>query len=225
VTAEELDSFIRESAPLGPVVGCAQLVAHQSADIMSTWQRWEKLTGKDNQDPPFWAVVWPAGAVLANWLLTHAERVRGRRVLELGCGGGLAGIAAARAGAEVTLNDVDPVALHVAELNAAANGVKLVTERRDRIASGAFSDLDVVIAADILYHRPTAERALTALHAAAARGADVLLADAGRPFAPAPDPERIELVHTERVPVPADLEGVAVRTVRLLHIAPLRRGD
>jgi predicted nicotinamide N-methyase len=58
-------------------------------------------------------VVWEAGVALAEYLSRHmGEReLRGRRVLELGAGPGIAGIAAAMRGAHVTLTDRDTALL------------------------------------------------------------------------------------------------------------------
>lgn len=52
--------------------------------------------------------IWESGEVLARLLTTAAtwrQRLRGAKVLELGCGTGLVGLAAAAMGAEVTLTD------------------------------------------------------------------------------------------------------------------------
>jgi len=50
--------------------------------------------------------VWDAGVALSLWLSQHSEAVRGKRVLELGSGVGISGIAAAACGAShVTLSD------------------------------------------------------------------------------------------------------------------------
>ncbi len=66
--------------------------------------------------------VWPSSAMLAHWLYCHAPLVRGRDVLELGSGVGLAGLAAARAGARsVFVTDINGTALRVARENARAN--------------------------------------------------------------------------------------------------------
>lgn len=47
----------------------------------------------------------------------------GTRVLDVGCGSGALSVVAARAGAEVTAIDIDPVAVGAAATNATANGV------------------------------------------------------------------------------------------------------
>ncbi|MCA2980494.1 MAG: 50S ribosomal protein L11 methyltransferase [Myxococcaceae bacterium] len=73
---------------------------------------------------PYWAVAWPGGQALARWVLDHPEAVAGRRVLDVGSGGAIEGLAAAKAGAAVVVcADVDPVAAVVASMNAALNGL------------------------------------------------------------------------------------------------------
>ena len=62
--------------------------------------------------PPFWAVPWPCGTAMAARLLRDPELVAGKRVCDVGCGVGTAGIAAGMAGAShTTLLDLDPDAL------------------------------------------------------------------------------------------------------------------
>ena len=46
-------------------------------------------------------VPWPSGTATARHLLAHPSLVAGRRVLDLGCGVGAAGLAAGLAGAKV----------------------------------------------------------------------------------------------------------------------------
>jgi len=49
--------------------------------------------------PPYWAFCWASGLALARWIAAHPEHVAGRQVLDFGSGSGIAGLAAARAGA------------------------------------------------------------------------------------------------------------------------------
>jgi predicted nicotinamide N-methyase len=49
--------------------------------------------------PPFWADAWSGGQAVARYVLDHPDVVAGRRVLDVASGSGLAGIAAAVAGA------------------------------------------------------------------------------------------------------------------------------
>ncbi|KAM7387599.1 hypothetical protein PAMA_009964 [Pampus argenteus] len=56
-------------------------------------------------DPEFGMYVWPSAVVLAQYLWTRREELRGRTVLELGAGVSLPGVVAARCGANVILSD------------------------------------------------------------------------------------------------------------------------
>ncbi len=207
-------ALLAELAPLTPVPGCGPLVAHQAPDVFELWRRWDAECG-ERCGVPFWAVAWPGALMIAGWLLAHPEIVRGRSVLDLGCGGAVAGVAALLAGARALVaNDVDPVALHVARLNAAANRVSLESSSDDLVA-GAPPVVDLVLVADMFYERSVSEATLAFLHRARALGCEVLVADAGRPFAPR---SGVDALVTAIVPVNRDLEGVAEREVRLLAL-------
>src|SRR5690606_28291921 len=103
------------------------------------------------EEPPYWCFCWASGLVLARWLAERPEWVRGKRVLDFGAGSGVAGIAAARAGAlEVVAGALAPIALQACQANAALNGVTLsyskdFCEEADRF--------DLIIVADVLYDR------------------------------------------------------------------------
>ncbi len=60
------------------------------------------------------------------WIAGHADALRGRRVLDYGCGSGILAIGAALFGAAaVDAVDIDPAALRATQDNAQANGVQL----------------------------------------------------------------------------------------------------
>ena len=79
----------------------------------------ERAAGRD---APFWAVTWQSGEALARRVSESA--VRGRRVLDVGCGLGLLSIAAARAGADVLAVDANPDAVAFTAENLALNAVE-----------------------------------------------------------------------------------------------------
>lgn len=84
--------------------------------------------GRPNDDP-HWADLWHGGAALASAVLERPELVRGKRVIDLGCGLGVAGIAAAMAGArEVVMSDREERALWCSLAGCRANGVRDVRE-------------------------------------------------------------------------------------------------
>lgn len=107
---------------------------------------------------PYWADLWASSLGLAEWCLT-SRALRDRKVLELGCGLGLAGIAAALAGASVLLTDYEDDALAFARCNAMRNLPPDVFagcvqfQRLDWRNPAALDKVDVVIAADVVYER------------------------------------------------------------------------
>lgn len=132
---------------------------------------------------PVWARPWPAGAVLAELVAGElAPRMRGRAVVELGCGLGAPGIAAARAGAEVVLTDEEAEAVELAAENARANGAAarglvLAWGRVPEELAGAF---DVALGADVTYTPAGAVSLLGAVAALLRAGGEGWIADPGR---------------------------------------------
>lgn len=121
--------------------------------------------------PPYWCFCWASGMALARWLAERPERVRGQRVLDFGAGSGVAGIAAAQAGAaEVVACDLDPQALAACRANAALNGVELGYSADFFAEAERF---DLILAADVLYDRAN----LPLLDAFLSRGREALVAD------------------------------------------------
>lgn len=72
---------------------------------------------------PYWADLWPAARMLAKWIVRNPWP-GGGHALEIGCGLGLAGIAALSRGVRVTFSDYDLTALEFAAANARLNGFR-----------------------------------------------------------------------------------------------------
>lgn len=82
-------------------------------------------SGPKDRDP-YWARPWPSAAALASQLQDSVHLVMGKTVADVGSGCGLAGLAAAMAGAKsVTLMDREPLALVCSMLSAVASGIPL----------------------------------------------------------------------------------------------------
>jgi predicted nicotinamide N-methyase len=132
---------------------------------------------------PYWSVLWRGGVALAREL--DGVPLRGRRVLELGCGLGAPSIAAARTGARVLATDSSAEALALVTRNAEENGVHLETaavdwhEPDDLVKRAPF---DLVVAADVLYERSSVAPLLGLLPRLAL---EAWIADPGRPAADA----------------------------------------
>jgi predicted nicotinamide N-methyase len=209
------DHLLSAFAPLSPVTGCKDIIAHQAPSVFSLWEAWEQETGFPC-DPPFWAVVWPAAEVLARYLLCHQSIVTGKKVLEIGCGGGVVSIAAARAGAaKVIANDIDPVAISVAQRNFRANGVTVELSANDLAEEEHALPVDLLCIADMFYNKSVAEKLEGYLHKVRLAGATVLIADGGRPFVPK---HGIAVIYQETVPVSYEVEGISQREVKILRL-------
>ena len=129
---------------------------------------------------PYWADLWPSAQVLAGEVRTL--RLRGQRVLELGCGLGLVAIGATLAGAEVTATDYYEDALLFAKLNVLdASGRAIATRMVNWVDMPAdLGRFDVVLASDVLYEHRYAPLVANAIASTLVRGGEAIVADPGR---------------------------------------------
>jgi predicted nicotinamide N-methyase len=133
---------------------------------------------------PYWAYPWPGGLALARYLLDHRETVAQKRVLDLGAGGGLAAIAAMKAGArQATAIDVDPDAMAAIALNAEANAVAVAALCGDPL-DGPAPDVDLVLVGDLFYDSGLAARATAFLDRCRLAGIGALVGDPWRACLP-----------------------------------------
>lgn len=150
----------------------------------SDWIRrgeWTAATER-GAEPPYWVQVWPASVAAAR-LLCRVGALAGRRLLDLGCGLGVPGLAAASCGAEVTFADKCPDALAFAGWNGARVAVarppaaRQIDWTRDCVP-GRFQ---VLVLADVSYR--TVHHAPLLRHVAACLddGGVVVHADPHRP--------------------------------------------
>jgi len=122
-------------------------------------------------NPLYWVFCWASGQVLAELLLRQPQWVAGKRVLDFGCGSGVAAIAAAQAGAsEVIACDIDLLAIQATRYNARLNDVELTITDDYFNVSG---DIDLIIVADVLYDKSN----FIWLQRFVERAAQVLIAD------------------------------------------------
>jgi predicted nicotinamide N-methyase len=107
---------------------------------------------------PYWAQLWSSSLVLARHCLEHDD-LRGKRVLDLGCGLGLIGIAAAKVGASVVMVDYENDALRFARLNAETNlspevvSSSIVFKGMDWRIPEEMGRFDLILAGDVVYER------------------------------------------------------------------------
>jgi predicted nicotinamide N-methyase len=146
----------------------------------------EALLSEDSFDHeeflPYWAELWTSAVALAHDVSLRS--LRGRRVLELGCGLGLPSIAAARAGGRVLATDWSPDALRATADNAERNGVPVETLACSWASPEPLLERapwPLVLASDVLYERRNVDLLLGLLPQLVDRRGEVLIADPGRP--------------------------------------------
>lgn len=133
---------------------------------------------------PYWADLWPSSVLLATRLLEEAGA--GRSFLELGCGLGLATIAAMRSGFDVIATDYYADALRFTRANAWR---ALGREPRTRLVDWRAMPDDLgtfqrVAASDVLYEHRYASLVANAIVHTLAPDGDALVSDSGRTATP-----------------------------------------
>lgn len=180
-TTIDVSQFIRANFPLSPAPTVPEVVVHKAGPKSGLWRLAEADEAFGN---PYWAYHWGGGLALARHVLDRPEVVAGRRVLDMGAGSGLVGIAAMKAGAaSVLAADVDPYAVAAIGLNAAANGVAITALLGDLTRMDP-PEVDVVLVGDLFYNEDLAMNVTRFLDRCLAKGMTVLVGDPWRAFLP-----------------------------------------
>ncbi len=133
---------------------------------------------------PYWAELWPSSLGLGEHILENRRYFKNKKVLELGCGLGLAGIAARAAEAEVVFTDYDPVALEFTRRNFKRNfGYLPRVQLMDWRFPALKETYDILIGADILYERKMLTPLLTFCSQALKDDGWIFIAEPGRRIA------------------------------------------
>ena len=195
-------AFIQANMRLQPVPSLPEIrlyLAHPGSGLRRLLE--QEDDGSDNNgpepQPPYWAYAWAGGAVLARYILDEPAVVAGKRVLDLGAGSGLVGIAAAKAGArDVMAAEIDRNGVVAIRLNATANGVAIAITAED-VTAGPPPAVDLVLAGDIFYGQEVGQRMTPFLDRCLAAGIEVLIGDPGRAWLPR---TRLHLLAEYQVP-------------------------
>jgi predicted nicotinamide N-methyase len=167
--------LVEETIPLGNGRPIRLLRPRDSEELLreEAFEREELL--------PYWAELWPSSVAMARAIA--ARSLRGARVLELGCGLGLVGIAAALAGGRVLATDWSEEAIRFTQDNARRNDVSLATARIDWAQPHeivAQAPWPVVLGSDVLYERRNVQQMLDLLPRLVDVRSEVIIADPGR---------------------------------------------
>jgi predicted nicotinamide N-methyase len=157
------------------------LPGHTLRVLAAEWSEDLVTTETDPDDLPFWAQVWDAGFALASYLL-QGPPARSR-VLELGAGVGLVGIALALRGGTVIQTDRVVDALRAAQVNADRCGVtgRVLPVAADWRCWPLTQRFTLAVGGDITYQPALHASLLAVLRQSLQPGGIALLADPGRP--------------------------------------------
>jgi predicted nicotinamide N-methyase len=129
--------------------------------VTNTDQLYAELVAKGDTDEevkderiPYWADLWPSAIALATEVLQSASIKKGTRVLEIGCGLALPGIAAGLKGAEVLMTDYMKEPLGFASINWKMNlpGTPALMQLDWRNPDAGLN-YEVILASDIAYEK------------------------------------------------------------------------
>ncbi len=191
---EEFDNLYQFLNRKYPLVQVTYRIAGEEFSLFSVKEidrLLEELIGKgpeheDVKDErlPYWAELWPSALALARFVLVHPDYVQNRETLEIGCGLGLAGLAAGKAGAEVLETDYQEDALRLTALNWFLN---LQTFPRTALLDWRNPQINrrfpVILASDVAYERRHFWALTLAFENLLQPGGRVLLSEPNRPVA------------------------------------------
>ena len=145
---------------------------------------WMRSAYAADEYVPYWPSLWPAARMLAKAVVrepwdTYPQPVR---VLEVGCGLGLAGVACLARRLHVTFSDVDETALTFAAANARLNGFAAGFRTMPLDFRSPPDDVKypVVIGSDLMYEARLVAPLVELLRAVLAPGGVCLIADPDR---------------------------------------------
>ena len=194
--------FISANTGLQTPPHVPEVSLHLADEAHDLWHKTEEELATIGLPPPFWAFAWAGGQGVARYILDHPKAVSGKTVLDFASGSGLVAIAAMKSGAAgVLASDIDPFALPAIEINAAANNVAITPTLTDLIDQD--HGWEVVLAGDVFYEKPLADRLIPWFSKLAARGASIIVGDPGRSYLPK---DRLEQLAVYTVPVTRALE-------------------
>ncbi|MFT4975646.1 MAG: putative nicotinamide N-methyase [Myxococcota bacterium] len=135
--------------------------------------------------PSMWGlfgIIWDAGLVMAH----HVDKLKpeGLRILELGCGIGLASLVLSQQHADITATDYNPAAGRFLQQNTTLNGSDEIpfihADWSDLQSSDQLGSFDLILGSDVLYERGAAAQLCEFIERHAAPACTVIIVDAHR---------------------------------------------
>jgi len=132
---------------------------------------------------PLFGVVWQAGEVLAQ--LMAAYDIDSRRILEVGCGVGLASLVLNKRQADISATDIHPSAQKHLNYNTDLNGDARIPFLRtgwEDEPHEKFGLFDIIIASDVMFEPNHSENLVKFIEYYAKPKCEIILADAKRGY-------------------------------------------
>ena len=125
-------------------------------------------------------IVWPASQILAAEVNT--VNFTGKRVLEIGCGIGLASLVLHKMGVDITASDYHPRAQEFLDRNVSDNNLPPIKFQRVDFEkeNQSLGKFDLIIASDVLYQPHHAKFVASFISSHSANEVEVILVDPGR---------------------------------------------
>ncbi len=129
---------------------------------------------------PLFGVIWPSGEALAH-LMFHYD-IEGKKILEVGCGIGLASLVLNHRTADITATDHHPEAEAFLKINAALNDDRKIPFVRMKWSDpkSLLGRFDLIIGSDVLYESEHAQQLAGFINDHAELHCDVIIVDPGR---------------------------------------------
>lgn len=129
---------------------------------------------------PLFGVLWASSEILAR--IMHTHEIKGKRILEVGCGIGLASLVLNKRLADITATDYHPEAENFLIVNTELNQSDIIPFKRtgwdDEISDlGLF---DIIIGSDLLYESGHSQSLSEFIHQHAKPQCKIILIDPGR---------------------------------------------
>lgn len=129
---------------------------------------------------PLFGLVWPSARILAGAMQTFD--LAGKRILEIGCGLGLASLVMRRRGADITASDCHPMAASFLVENLRLNHLAPI-----RFQTGNWVDVDpelgqfdLIVGSDVLYERSQPDLLSAFIDRHSSPGVEVVIVDPDR---------------------------------------------
>ncbi|WP_020585294.1 class I SAM-dependent methyltransferase [Desulfobacter curvatus] len=132
---------------------------------------------------PLFGVIWPSGEVLAHLMLDY--QIKGKRVLEVGCGIALASLVLNRRAADITATDHHPAVRGFLDYNVGLNNGKIIPFVRTGWGEPFHDKLgtfDLIIGSDLLYEDAHVNLLAAFINQHVRPCCEVVIVDPGRGF-------------------------------------------